>query len=163
MARRDRTERVAVSLPREETAPEHWLRTIRFSGFSFLMLAVVILAVVVLAPNLRVLVEQRQQLSQLQETVDEAQANVDELNQNLARWEDPAYIVAQARDRLFYVFPGEQSFLVVGEASAVLSEDQLPISDQIQTTKVDWLGTLMGSIYTAGLTQATPEQLTPEG
>ena len=45
MATRDGTRRVPVTLDREESAPEHWLRTIRFSGFTVLMLMLVILAV----------------------------------------------------------------------------------------------------------------------
>ena len=73
MARRGKAERVAVRLP-EETAPEHWLRTIRLSGFTLLMLGLLILAIIVLAPNLRVFIEQRQQIAALQERVDAAEA-----------------------------------------------------------------------------------------
>lgn len=159
MARRPRTERIPVRLP-EETAPEHWLRTIRLSGFTVLMLMLVILAVIVLAPNLRILIEQRQQIAALQSAVDETKQSVDDLNEDVARWSDPAYIEAQARERLFYVFPGDVSYLVVGEAEGTTTSDGQPISTQIQTTQVDWLRTLLSSVYTAGLTEATPDQLT---
>jgi cell division protein FtsB len=147
-----------VSLP-EESAPEHWLRTIRLSGFTFLMLALLILAVIVLAPNLRVFIEQRQQIAALQQDVDGAQQAVDDLNDNVARWKDPAYIMSQARERLFYVLPGEVSYLVIGGGDAPVSQDGQPISDQIQTTKVDWTSTLLSSIFTAGLTDAPPADL----
>jgi cell division protein FtsB len=117
-----------VSLP-EESAPEHWLRTIRLSGFTFLMLSLLILAVIVLAPNLRVFIEQRQQIAALQQDVDNAQQAVDDLNDNVARWGDPAYIKSQARERLFYVFPGEVSYLVIGGAGAeATSQNGLPIT-----------------------------------
>jgi len=159
MARRPRTERIPVRLP-EETAPEHWLRTIRLSGFTVLMLVLVILAVIVLAPNLRILIEQRQQIAALQAAVDETKQSVDDLNEDVARWSDPAYIEAQARERLFYVFPGDVSYLVVGEADGTTTSDGQPISTQIQTTQVDWVRTLLSSVYTAGLTDATPDQLT---
>ncbi|WP_309616754.1 septum formation initiator family protein [Salinibacterium sp.] len=155
---RSGTTRVAVSLP-EESAPERWLRTIRFSGFTVLMLSLLILAVIVLAPNLRVFIEQRQQIAALQQTVDDAQQSVDELDKNVARWGDPAYIKSQARERLFYVFPGEVSYLVIGDGGAVVSNSALPISDKIQTTKVDWANTLLSSIFTAGLTDAPPADL----
>ncbi len=157
MARRTTT-RVAVSLP-EESAPEHWLRTIRFSGFTFLMLSLLILAVIVLAPNLRVFIEQRQQIAALQQVVGNAQQSVDDLNANVARWSDPAYIKSQARERLFYVFPGEVSYLVIGADAPVATPNGLPISDKIQTTKVDWASTLLSSIFTAGLTDAPPAKL----
>jgi cell division protein FtsB len=162
MARRPRTEKVAVRLP-EETAPEHWLRTIRLSGFTVLMLGLLILAVIVLAPNLRILIEQRQQIAALQATVDETKKSVDDLQADVARWSDPAYIEAQARERLFYVFPGDVSYLVVAEADGPTTTDGQPISDQIQTTQVDWVRTLLSSVYTAGLTDATPDQLVAPG
>lgn len=161
MARRSTT-RVAVSLP-EESAPEHWLRTIRFSGFTFLMLSLLILAVVVLAPNLRVFIEQRNQIAALQRAVDSAQQSVDDLNANVARWGDPAYIKSQARERLFYVFPGEVSYLVIGDGGVVASSAGLPISDQIQTTRIDWTKSLLSSIFTAGLTDAPPAELEVTG
>ena len=149
---------MAVSLP-EESAPERWLRTIRLSGFTVLMLSLLVLAIIVLAPNLRVFIEQRQQIVALQQAVDSAQQSVDELDKNVARWGDPAYIKSQARERLFYVFPGEVSYLVIGDGGAVVSSNALPISDQIQTTKVDWANTLLSSIFTAGLTDAPPADL----
>lgn len=157
MARRDTT-KVAVQLP-EETAPEHWLRTIRLSGFTVLMLFLLVLAVVVLAPNLRIFIEQRQQIAALEADVAATQGSVDELTGDLARWSDPAYIESQARERLFYVFPGDVSYLVVGEADEPTTSDGLPISETIQTTKVDWARTLLASIYTAGLTDAPPADL----
>ena len=158
MARRGSTQRVAVTLP-EESAPEHWLRTIRFSGFTLLMLGLLILAVIVLAPNLRIFIEQRQQIAQLQAAVDGSSASVDQLSDEVARWQDPAYITSKARERLFYVFPGEVSYLVVGDVDQPTTADGVPISDEIQTTQVDWTRTLLSSIYTAGLTDAPPAEL----
>ncbi|MDO7883286.1 FtsB family cell division protein [Salinibacterium soli] len=157
---KDGTRRVPVTLPREETAPEGWLRNLRFSGFTLLMLALVILAVIVLAPNLRILLEQRAQIAQLEQTVAEAESSVGELTEEVDRWKDPAYIEAQARERLNYVLPGDISYLVVGDTGAQQgTENGLPISDQIQTTKTDWLATLLSSIYTAGLTTAPAQDL----
>lgn len=156
----DGTRRVPVALPREESAPEGWLRNLRFSGFTLLMLALVILAVIVLAPNLRILIEQRAQIAQLEQAVKDAEASVAELTEEQARWEDPAYIEARARERLYYVFPGDVSYLVVGDVGGGgTSVDGLPISDQIQTTRIDWMATLLSSVYTAGLTTAAPEDL----
>jgi hypothetical protein len=48
---------------------------------------------------------------------------------------------------------------VIGDTNVVTTPDGLPISAQIQTTQVDWLGTLLSSVYTAGLTDATPTEL----
>jgi cell division protein FtsB len=157
MARRATT-KVAARLP-QESAPEHWLRNIRFSGFSLLMLGLLILAVIVLAPNLRVFIEQRQQIAALEATVGQAQESVDELSDDVARWDDPAYIESQARERLFYILPGDISYLVTGDEEVTTTGDGLPISSTIQTTQVDWVRSLLSSIYAAGLTDAPPEQL----
>jgi cell division protein FtsB len=148
----------AAALP-EETAPEHWLRTIRLSGFTVLMLGLLVLAVIVLAPNLRILIEQRQQIIALEQSVKDAQQSVDQLTKDVARWDDPAYIVSQARERLYYVFPRDISYLVVGDSTEATTADGQPISSSIQTTKVDWVHTLLASIYTAGLTDAPPSKL----
>lgn len=158
MARREKTIRVPVALP-EEGRPAAWLRNFRLSGFALSMLGLIVAALLVLAAPLKTLVEQRQQIAQLEASLAEAQDAVDELNEEVARWEDPAYIEAQARERLYYILPGDVSYLVVGQPSGTGSADQLPISDEIQTTQIDWLGGLLASAYAAGLTEATPAQL----
>ena len=135
------------------------MRSLRLSGFSVLLLGILVLGVVVLAPNLKTFLEQRQQIAALQAQVDAAEASVDALTSDVARWSDPAYVESQARDRLFYVFPGDVSYLVVADATETTTSDGIPISDKIQTTQVDWVRTLLSSVYTAGLTDAPPEQL----
>jgi cell division protein FtsB len=158
MARRERTIRVPVALP-EESRPAAWLRNFRLSGFALSMLGLIVAALLVLAAPLKTLVEQRQQIAQLEASLAEAQDAVDDLNEEVARWEDPAYIEAQARERLYYVLPGDVSYLVVGQADVGSGGDELPISDEIQTTQTDWVGGLLASVYTAGLTDATPAEL----
>lgn len=157
MARAPRV-RVPVALP-EEGRPAAWLRNFRMSGFALSMLGLIVAALLVLASPLKTLIEQRQQIAQLQASVDEAKHDVADLNAQVARWSDPAYIQAQARERLYYVLPGDVSYLIVGEADGSGAGADLPISDEIQTTQTDWIGGLLGSVYTAGLTDATPAQL----
>lgn len=150
--------KVAVSLP-AETAAEYWLRTFRLRGFTLLVLGLVILTVVVLAPSLRILVEQRQAIALLEAELEQRRASVEELEENVARWEDPAYIEAQARERLYYVYPGEFSYIVIDDVTAPTTPNGVPISDEIQTTQVDWVASILSSVFTAGLTDAEPEQL----
>jgi cell division protein FtsB len=159
MARRQRTQKVPVALPSMESAPEHWLRNIRMSGFTFMMLGLVILAVIVLAPSLRLVIEQQQQLTELTAAVDDKRDSVDDLEGDVDRWSDPAYIEAQARDRLVYVFPGDLTYLVIDDGAAATTTDGAPISTSIQTTQVDWMQTMVSSIFTAGLTDAPAASL----
>ena len=155
---RERRIRVPVALP-EEGRPAAWLRNFRMSGFALSVLGLIVAALLVLAAPLKTLIEQRQQIAQLQASLAQAHHDVDDLNEQVARWSDPAYIQAQARQRLYYILPGDVSYLVVGEADSAAGEGNLPISDEIQTTKTDWIGGLLGSVYTAGLTDATPAEL----
>ncbi|WP_309711249.1 septum formation initiator family protein [Pseudolysinimonas sp.] len=155
---RERTRKVPVAMPEEPRAAA-WLRNFRLSGFALSMLLLVVAALVVLAPGLKTFVEQRQQIAALEESVALAQAEVDDLEAEIDRWSDPAYIEAQARDRLYYVYPGDITFLVIGDDDTGLNEGGLPISDEIQTTQVDWVRALLSTVYQAGLTDATPEQL----
>ena len=159
MARRQRTQKVPVALPTMESAPEQWLRNIRLSGFTFIMLGLVILAVIVLAPSLRLVFEQQAQLAQLTTTVQEQKDAVADLESNVGRWSDPAYIEAQARDRLKYVFPGDFTYSVKGDGSELVTTDGAPISTSIQTTQVNWVQSLLSSVVTAGVTDATPSEL----
>ena len=155
---RERIKRVAVALP-QEAAHGQWMRSMRLSGFTFVMLFVVVLAVVVLAPSLRTLVEQQNQIAELRQAVEDKKSQVHELEGDIARWDDPAYIEAQARDRLVYVYPGDYTYLVIDDGQTITTDDGAPISDDIQTTKVDWVRGLLASLVTAGTTTQSAETL----
>lgn len=155
---RGRSARIPVAIPAESRTAA-WLRDFRFSGFTLSILLLVVAALIVLAPSLKTFVEQRQQIAQLEAEVKLAQQDVDGLESEIDRWSDPAYIEAQARDRLYYVYPGDITFLVVGDDSSGPTDGELPISDEIQTTRVDWVRALLSTVYQAGLTEAPPEQL----
>lgn len=151
MSRRQKPERVAVRLP-EQSARAGWMRSIRFSWFTIATLTVLVLTVVVLAPSLRIFVQQQQQLAQLRAQVEDQRNGVKDLKGERARWDDPSYVEAQARERLNYVYPGEFSYLVIDDGSTVAISDGQPISASVQTTQVDWVRMLLSSVLTAGLT-----------
>lgn len=143
---------------------QHWYRSIRFSGFSLLMLAIIVLFVVVLAPSLRTLIQQQEQISQKQQEVAEQKADVAQKKKDVARWDDPAYIEAQARDRLLYVYPGEESYLVMGTEDSAdddtpTTDSGTPVSSTVQTPKVDWVQAMLSSVLESGLTEKTTEEL----
>jgi cell division protein FtsB len=156
---RGKTVHVPVAMP-EESRPAAWMRNFRLSGFALSLLLLVVATLVVLAPSLKTLVEQRQQIAELQTQLAQANGAVKGLKGEVDRWKDPAYIESQARNRLYYVFPGDVSYLVIGEGGTrPTTGDGQPISDKIQTTQVDWMRSLLSSVYTSGLTEQTPSQL----
>lgn len=132
--------------------PGGWLRSIHFSGFSLVMMGILVLAVVVLAPSLRTYADQRQQISRLSADVAKQETAVDQLKSERERWNDRTYVTTQARDRLSYVLPGDISFLVINDLpAAAAGTETAPVSTNIQDTKVDWLHSLFASAMTAGL------------
>ena len=151
---RQRTRKVPVALPVDESGPSAWLRSIRFSGFTIAALTLIVLAVVVLAPGLRILVEQRNEVDALRADVAAQKDAVHTLSRERDRWNDTNYLETLARGRLDYVFPGELTYSVIDDADTVTTSDGLPISDDIQTADVDWVRSMLSSVLSAGLGDA---------
>lgn len=66
-------------------------------------------------------------------------AKKQELENDIARWDDKAYVTAQARDRLGFVFPGEQA-IRVEHPEAVTGEttEDKKTTDESQKTVLPW-------------------------
>ncbi|WP_233279421.1 FtsB family cell division protein [Microterricola pindariensis] len=150
------TRKVPVAMATGDSPSGGWLRGIRFSGFSLIMMVILVLAVVVLAPGLRVLVEQRQEIAALSATVEAQRKDVDSLHAERERWNDRTFVITQARDRLYYVMPGEVSFLVIDLPAQVEESAQAPVTAEIQNTQLDWLQSMFASVMTAGLAESAP-------
>lgn len=118
------------------------------------------LAFALVWPSIRVYNEQQASNSALLAERDAAKAQVDDLNAQLARWQDPAFVVAQARERLAYVYPGETPYRVVdpevARPAAVGSVDAAANGDV--TGGEPWFDRMWGSVKAAG---AEPETKAP--
>ena len=88
------------------------------------------------------------------------QADLTELEKQRARWDDPAYVRAQARDRLYYVMPGEISYLVINDTQ-VEDLKREKATAELQNTQTDWVTGLLKSFLIAGLGTPTPDQVQP--
>ena len=132
-----------------------WLSGIRFSGFSIIMMGVLVLAVVVLAPSIAEYADQRQQIAELKAEVAAQEAAVAELAEERERWNDETFIVTQARERLYYVRPGEVSYLVIDDRTvpSAASLDR-SVSAEVTELRGDWMQTMLRSMMTAGLAPA---------
>lgn len=151
--RKPTTRKIPVRTAAGTSKAGTWLGNIRMSGFSVLIISLTVLGVLILAPNLRILVEQRQQIATLQATQNQQKQELTQLEAQRARWDDPAYVRAQARDRLYFVMPGEVSYLVLNDAN-VEDLKRENISTSVQNTSSDWVAGLLGSFLVAGLSTA---------
>lgn len=129
-----------------------WLGGIRLSGFMVIMLGLVVLAAFVLVPTIGTYLDQRQQIAALEAAVKVSQSDVADLQAQRERWKDPAYITTQARERLYYVKPGEVVYLVDDDLPPALEpQEQAPVSDELKQTQTDWMSQLVRSVTAAGL------------
>ncbi|MFW7414485.1 FtsB family cell division protein [Demequina sp. SO4-18] len=122
-------------------------------------LLVIALAIAVVAPSVRAYVDQQATLAELREDAAAAQAEVDHLNAELARWDDRAFIVAQARERLAYVFPGETPFRVVDAETVDGPATGSPAADRQPAVAAGapWYDRLWDSVLVAGGEQRAGE------
>ncbi|WP_163511388.1 FtsB family cell division protein [Fodinicola acaciae] len=89
----------------------------RLTGRSAILAVVVCLLVLTLAYPVQKYLSQRSQIAQLEQSQAAQQKRINQLQQEKDRWNDPAYVRAQARERLQYVTPGDTTFVVVGGAA----------------------------------------------
>jgi hypothetical protein len=104
--------------------------------------------VVSLALPLRAYIDQRRRIADLRAEVDRRAAAVDALETEKDRWDDPAFVAAQARRRLFFVMPGETPYAVLDEeqpAEGALGQTPTPDEDD----PVPWFTTLWASVQAA--------------
>lgn len=160
MVKNSRLTKVPVAMAVGTNKAGVWLGSIRLSGFTILIMCLTLLGVLILAPQIQILIAQRQQIADLQATASSTQTDLDALTKQRARWDDPAYVRAQARDRLYYVMPGEISYLVVNDVTLDPSAAVKPTTE-VKATSNDWVAGLLGSFLVAGLGTQTPAELTP--
>lgn len=147
---------------KRESDPANWLRSMRLSGVSIMIVGIMVLALIVLAPGVKTLVEQRQKIADAQAQVDRDKKDVQNLKDETARWNDPVYIRAQARERLFYVMPGETPYIVRNAANPETGAAKTA-SRTVTRTETDWTMQLLGSVLTAGLSDKPEKQLPSAG
>lgn len=140
-------------------------RVKQFNAQSLTAMVMLLVGVLVLSPQFQLWFNQQQQIADLKAQVQQAKDSLVALKTQRNRWNDPAFVRAQARNRLFYVMPGEVSYIVmdphtvnandlsgtVGEAIAAKS-NYGEITAKISATKNDWMGSLAQSIIGAGTT-----------
>ena len=93
------------------------LRPVPAKAFSgrLLALAVVLLTItLLLAPSVRTFLQQRSEITALEQDIDAKKQQESDLKTELSRWSDPAYVKQQARDRVNMMMPGETGYWVYG-------------------------------------------------
>jgi cell division protein FtsB len=120
----------------------------RFTGRAVLLGALVLLLALTLAGPLRQYVAGRQELAELAAEHDALTQRAAELQSQLDRQSDPAYVSQEARERLTMVLPGDR-LIIVGDAGDPGDTDAAPADSADQQAAVPWYDGLIGSIAAA--------------
>ena len=116
------------------------------TGRAAILILVVAALVVTLAIPVRAWLAQRAEIAALESDVAQARDRVASLQAELEDWEDPAFVVAQARSRLHFVFPGEVGYVVLGE-----DDRPVPADPEAPAAQEPWYSRLWESTRQADL------------
>ncbi|WP_327445108.1 septum formation initiator family protein [Pedococcus sp.] len=126
--------------------------------FRIVVLAsIAVLLAVTLVPTLRSYLRQQGQINALRDQVAAQRVDVTALQKEQARWNDEAYVVQQARERLKFVKVGEKSYTVIDGRPAAKSVPGVA-SAPAASSSHPWYGQLWESVQVA---DAGPASLAP--
>jgi hypothetical protein len=118
---------------------------------------VLVILALLIAPYVRPWLAQRSQLAQGRAQVVQLQTEVARLQAERDRWDDPAYIRAQARARLGLLNPGEIGYVRLDPAAPPGATDPRSAAAAIPPRHgTAWYGTLWQSVVGAGATAPRP-------
>jgi hypothetical protein len=123
-----------------------------------MLAGVLVVLALLVVPYLRPWIAQRQELAAQQQEVADLERRVAELTAERTRWEDPAYVKAQASDRLNFVMPGQTRYTLLDDTGAAgTSRDPRLGAEAAAKAAADqpWYGTVWESARIAGGAEAT--------
>jgi cell division protein FtsB len=125
-------------------------RRTTLTGRAAVLALVVCALVVMLADPIRQYIAQRSQIAGQRSANAALQREVDSLIAQQRLWSDPNYVRQQARERLYYVMPGETPFVVVGGQGPARLAPGGPRAAAGVTSGSAWYGRLWSSVQQAG-------------
>jgi hypothetical protein len=104
------------------------------------------------ASSMRAYLQQKDHLASLRANISESRASIKSLEREKSRWNDPAYVEAQARERFGWMMPGEIGYQVIGEDGKPLGHED-SLSDPTSVARAErplWWQSAWGSVEAAG-------------
>jgi cell division protein FtsB len=145
-------------------------KSLRLNSSWVSVILVVVVGSFLVSPDVEAFLNQRRQIAEMEESIRLAQEQVAQMQEERDRWQDPVYIRSQARDRLYYVLPGEVSYLVMdasgmdfsdtsGTVGALLADRRSAdeISTEISAANDNWVDSLLESFLRAAIDQPLEE------
>ncbi|WP_354642079.1 FtsB family cell division protein [Kitasatospora camelliae] len=98
----------------------------RFTSRATVLVLVLCSLVAILAYPARQFVSQRAEIAAQRAKADHVRQQVEELRRERARWQDPEFVKAKARERLHYALPGETPFVSVDPQRTAIAHAPAP-------------------------------------
>jgi cell division protein FtsB len=127
-------------------------RELQRSGSVIVGIIIAGVAVVNLWQPVQIWFEQQAKIAELDREVAAARATLAEAQADMMRWTDRAYVEAQARERLMFVYPGDISYLVVNDVDAKPAKSD-EVLGSVQITEIDWVDAFVQSYAFASKTE----------
>ncbi|RKE20861.1 septum formation initiator family protein [Streptomyces sp. TLI_171] len=130
----------------------------RFTSRATVLVLVLCSLVAILAYPTRQYIAQRGEIAAQRAKAEHARQQVDELRREKARWQDPEYVKAQARQRLHYALPGETPFVSVDPQPSPGAKPSSTDAAQAGRPKAlrPWYATLWDSVDAADAALPAP-------
>ena len=117
-----------------------------FTGRATVLIAVLVVLALAYTYPVRVYLAQESQIGRMEAAQAAQQQAINGLTEEVAKWQDPEYVRIQARERLFYVRPGEVPLLVLNDpAGAARDAGRKPPAGPTAS----WYDTLWSSVAAA--------------
>ena len=158
-------------IPVSMTQGRMLVRMLRLNSVSVSLILVIVMGSFLVAPDVQTFLNQRRVIAEMEQSIELAQQFVEDMQAERDRWQDPVYIRSQARDRLYYVLPGEVSYLVMnaegmdlsdtsGTLGAILADRRSAdvISQEVIAAKDNWVDSLLESFLRAALDTPVEEE-----
>jgi len=144
---------------------------LRLNSVSVSVILVIILGTYLISPDVQSYLNQRREIVEMEQSIQTAKDAVVDMQAERDRWQDPAYIRSQARDRLYYVLPGEVSYLVMDSdgldfsdtsntLGALLAKQRNAdeISLEVSAAKANWVDSLLEVLLRSAMDTPAEEQ-----
>lgn len=112
-----------------------------------MLMVIVLLLVGSYASSLHTWWQQRQEIQSARAEIAMRKAAIEQLGDAKARWEDPAYVRQQARERFGWVLPGEVGYRVIRSDGTVRGAT---LDEAAGTDRPSWGDRLWQSVQIAG-------------
>lgn len=142
------------------------LRAVKLNSVTVSIILVIVAGTFLISSDVQAFLNQRRQIAEAELSIQQAEQDVEDMQAERDRWQDPVYIRSQARDRLYYVLPGEVSYLVMdtegldfsdtsGTVGALLAAKRNAdeISLEVAAANENWVDALIESGLRAALDQ----------